>query len=82
MRDGQRIFSSPPWEKFARLPDMLEARLQRETELTALIQNDRTELVRIYCTATGCACENPDVIACVAMVRDILDVELPLDGSA
>ena len=62
---------------------MIEARAEREQELTELIQSDRSKLVAIYITATGrkYAGERPSPLACAEMIREIIDIELPLDGA-
>ena len=62
---------------------MIDARAERERELTELIQADRPRLVSIYRAATGRTHdeEHPDLFTCAAMIRDILDVELPIGGA-
>ena len=63
---------------------MIEARAQREAELLQLTKAERAKLVRIYEGTTGkqASAGSPGMVTCLAMVREIVDTELPLNGGA
>ena len=62
---------------------MIDARAKREQELVDLIHRDRPRLVAIYCDVTKRKQldECPDILTCLRLIREIVEVELPLKGT-